>query len=66
MNTKPIHRICSLHDKITEKEEAFQKAVDENKDHHFLNSIKAAIDSLKKELKELEIAFHDEFKSRAI
>jgi len=62
MNTKPLHSAGSLHDKIAENEQAYQSALDENKDYHFIKELRVTIDTLKKELEQIETAFHDEFK----
>jgi len=66
MNTKPFHTTNSLHDKIAEKEQAYQLAIDENKDYHFIKDIKATLDTLKKELRQMETSFHDEFKNQSL
>jgi len=62
MNTKPFHNAGSLHDKIAEQELAYQSALNENKDYHLIKELRVTIDILKKELKQVETAFHDEFK----
>jgi len=66
MNTKPFHTATSLHDKIAENEQAYQLAIDENKDYHFIKDLKATLDTLKKELRQMETAFHDEFKNQLL
>jgi spore coat polysaccharide biosynthesis protein SpsF (cytidylyltransferase family) len=66
MNTMPFHTTNSLHDKIAEKEQAYQLAIDENKDYHFIKDLKATLDTLKKELRQMETAFHDEFKNQPL
>jgi hypothetical protein len=66
MNPNVFHSASSLHDKIAEKEEAFQAALDENKDYYLIKNLKAAIDTLKKELRQIETAFHEEFKDRLL
>jgi len=66
MNTKPFHTTNSLNDKIAEKEQAYQLAIDENKDYHFIKDLKATLDTLKKELRQMETAFHDEFKNQLL
>ncbi len=66
MNTMPFHTTNSLHDKIAEKEQAYQLAIDENKDYHFIKDLKATLDTLKKELRQMETAFHDEFKNQLL
>jgi len=41
-------------------------AIDENKDYHFIKDLKATLDTLKKELRQMETAFHDEFKNQLL
>ena len=66
MNTKSFHNATSLHNKIAENEQAYQFAIDENKDYHFIKDLKAALDTLKKELRQIETAFHDEFMNQPL
>jgi len=66
MNPNAHHTVSSLHDKIAEMEETYQSVFDENKDYHLIKKLKAAIDTLKKELKQIETAFHEEFKNQQL
>ena len=66
MNPNAPHTISLLHDKIAETEKGFQSALDENKDYHLIKKLKVTVDTLKKQLKQMETTFHEEFKNRQL
>jgi hypothetical protein len=63
MNKNKVYTPSSLHDKIEELEQAYRSAVDEKKDYQSIKIIKLTLEAHKKELKQLEVSFHDEFKN---
>jgi len=62
MNEDLLNMIQSLYEKIEEREKAYNSAIEENKDHYTLKTIRTQITSFKMELQQLEHSLFDEFR----